>query len=115
MDFSTFNFQEWLIIGLIGLLFAKDYLFAFISKKFNIKTPSGLNGLDKKITNTPDWARELIYHFNHETSEQHRETNELLRRMVTKIEEHHTLEQRSLTLLENMDKYGVPCRDKLII
>ena len=38
------TFTEWLIIVLIGLLFAKDYVLPAILKKFGLNWKNGTNG-----------------------------------------------------------------------
>lgn len=55
------TFVEYLILILIALLFGKDTLLPPLLKQL------GLNGKGKK-EETPEWAKDLQLHYNHETT-----------------------------------------------
>lgn len=66
---------------------------------------------------TPLWAESLLQHFNHETTEQNMEANialkeikETQRDILNMIRDGNRLQERVIILLENFDKYGIPCR-----
>lgn len=95
--FETWSFMEWLIIGLIGLLFFKEQMFDWLGNKFGIN-----EGEDPELT--PEWAKSLIQYVNHDTTKMHEKTHEKLE----KIED--TMKEVSWTLKDIRDN-GIACKN----
>lgn len=106
------DFSQLLIVGLIGLLFAKDYLLDLLTQKFGFKKKTSEES-------TPAWAQTLAQYYNHDTTDQNKKVIEKLDSLLLMEEKEHenadkfrdTLKDISNTLA-NIDKYGVKCRDK---
>ena len=95
--FETWSFMEWLIIGLIGLLFFKEQMFDWLGNKFGIN-----EGEDPELT--PEWAKRLIQYANHDTTKMHEKTHDKL----DKIED--TMKEVSWTLKDIRDN-GIACKN----
>ena len=54
---QNFSFSEYLIIGLVLLLFGKDYLPAFLSRFLGIKMNGNGNGYQKQIDELHEHAK----------------------------------------------------------
>ncbi len=96
----TPEFLQSLILLLIGLLFFKENILSWIGKKL------GFSNGDK----IPEWAKDLKYHFNHETTAQNNETLGLLREIRDSQRNMCIKIDKTINLLENQDKYGVKAR-----
>lgn len=87
------DFLQTLILLLVGLLFFKENILSWIGKKL------GFNNGDK----VPDWAKQLQFHYNHETTELLKEIRDSQTGMCKKMD-------KAINLLENQDKYGIKVR-----
>lgn len=96
----TPDFLQSLTILLIGLLFFKENVLVWISKKLGFT----------ESDDTPLWAQKLTHHFNHETSEYHREHSESMRDLKKQHDNMQKGIDHAVVLLENQDKYGIKTR-----
>ena len=115
--FEGFSFLEILIVGLIGLLFFKETMLDWVSRKLGFKAEEKLT-LEPMLS-PPSWANVLIEnqvklatHFNEETTEELKKISEGQDGILDLMREHNKLDERVITMLENFDKYGIPCRNE---
>lgn len=107
--FESLNFPEILILVLIGLLFFKENMLAWLGKKMGFTSSSEI----------PHWAHELLdeqatlkQYFNHDTTAQHDKTHEILTSIDKKLDEHNKVEQANSGKLDEIIKYGVKCNTR---
>lgn len=101
------NFNEYLIVSLLVVLFFKESLMAFINSKLG------------RENDTPAWGKKATADINRLAQYANHDTTERLERIIDLNNEHqrYTLETRdslkdiSRTLAE-IKTYGIPCRDK---
>ena len=80
-----YNFLEILIFVLLALLFAKEQLFAWVGKKFNLKGSVTERKMDT-----------LAHYFNHDTTAH-----------LTKL---HDTSEETLQILKEFKEYGIRIR-----
>lgn len=107
--FESLNFLEILILVLLGLLFFKEQMAGVFKTWFTGKQ-------EAQKDEPPEWAAQLLQHFNHDTTAQHDLTHEkldLISRTVEqnskKLDEHNKVEQANANKLDEIIKYGVKC------
>lgn len=97
--FDNLNFPELLILLMFGALFFKDIASSFLRKKLGLGTDD-----------VPDWADQLLQHFNHDMTDRHDGMKVQLDRMEGKMDTHNTMEKENNGKLIEILKYGVPIR-----
>lgn len=67
---------------------------------------------EEREEKVPIWASNLQTYFNHDTTEHHEKTQELLKEISIKMDRHNDMESTNHSKLEEILKYGVKCREK---
>lgn len=101
-----FNFQEVLILLLLGTLFFKEQLWGLISDRF------GREEEEEEGEEVPAWAERLIGYYNHDTTDSQTKILDGLSELKSFQLEHNRLESDNNKKLDEILKYGVPCRPK---
>ena len=89
---SGFNFLEILVFIMLGLLFFKEGLLAWVSKMFGYER--------EEESDVPIWARQLQLHYNEETTQ-------ILNKILDKLGVMHDCLKRANTSLDIIKEYGV--------
>lgn len=114
--FENFSFLEILVLFLVGGLFFKEQLWALIQSRFGGAEKEKPKA-ERLNEDAPEWAQQLVQHFNHDTTQQHDRTHEILSELMEMERVEHKasdtmrdlLKDMSRTL-EYMERNGVNCR-----
>lgn len=87
-------------------LFFKEIASTWLKKKLGLENKE----LEGKEDEVPAWASQLVKYFNHDTTEHHEETHRQLRTLNDRMETHNRIEVDNSSKLQEILKYGVPCR-----
>lgn len=93
---ESLNFPELLILILLGALFFKEQMSNALATWLHGKRESPS---DESV---PEWATQLLQHFNHDTTAQHDLTHAKLDRIESKVDRHNELELGNSGKLEEI-------------
>lgn len=100
------NFEQYIIVFLLGTLFFKESIMAFINTKLGRE-------------DTPAWGKKATSEINRLAEYANHDTTERLNRLI-EMEEKETLERQELRdimkdmnrTLQEIRQYGIPCNDR---
>jgi hypothetical protein len=103
------NFNQYLIVGLLIVLFFKESLMAFIRVKL---------GRAETVDDAPEWGKKATSEINRLAEYANHDTTERLNLLIEmeKAEHENSKETRDILkdigrTLSEMKEYGIPCRE----
>jgi len=101
------NFEEYLIVGLLVILFFKESLMSYINAKLGIKDT------------VPEWGEKATSELNRLAEYANHDTTERLNKLI-EMEEKESVERQEFRdnmrdmnrTLQEIQKYGIPCNNK---
>ena len=99
----------WIVIV---LFFLYDKGIIRFGKNGNGFAPTNGDKISSNGEKIPGWAQQLIQYYNHNATERDDKIVEKLDEVLRAQQEHNQLERENNTKINEMLRYGVPCREK---